>query len=230
MAQWQIDPQEYLRRLNLKQEEFKQRLRLPDIDGISKIISLRDLKVVQSLIPIDSELVLYLLRQIKTLDGQMPFRNIRIQMVRVDPRHLKVGQRFEYRENYQKLLERVPDIFRRFMVTAGGLGDLGAYFVFGFNGDDLYSMACYLPPIVEKQTGDLVIMDGIHRNYIAKQAGLAVNAIFVEGVGLPFPCGIRDWSEVTVIPLADKPKDLKDRYFDLNKGLFRDLKYLGVDG
>lgn len=230
MAQWQIEPQEYLKRLNLKQEEFKQRLRLPDIEGITKIIPLRDLKVIQSLIPIDSELVLYLLRQIKTLDSQMPFKNIRIQMFNADPRQLKVGQRFVYRENYLKLLEGLPNTFNQFMVASGGLGNLGAYFVFGLNGDGRYSMACYLPPVVEKHGGDLVIMDGIHRNYIGKQASPTVNTILVEDIDLPFPCGIKNWSDVTVIPLADKPKDLKDRYFDLNKGLFRDLKYLGVDG
>ena len=175
-------------------------------------------------------MLLYLLRRIRTLGGQTLFENIRIQMVRVDPRHLKVGQKFVYRENYQKLLEEVPDVFKRFMVTAGGLGDLGAYFTFGFNGDDCYSMACYLPPLVEKQGSDLVIMDGIHRNYIAKQSGLAINVILVEDVALPFPCEIRCWSDVRVIPLAEKPKLLCERYFDLNKNLFRDLKYLGIDG
>jgi hypothetical protein len=230
MPAWQIDPQEYLKRLKLGREDFKKRLKLPDIDSVAKIIPLRDLKVITSLIPIDTELVLYLLRQIRTLDCQMPFRDIDIQMVRIDPRHLKIGQKFVYRENYQKILESVPEVFRQFMVTAGGLGDLGAYFAFGLNGDDRYAMACYLPPVVEKQDRELVIMDGIHRNYIAKQAGLAINVILVEGVSLPFPCGMRDWREITVLPLADKPKDLNDRYFDLNKGLFRDLKYLGVDG
>ena len=230
MAQWQIDPHEYLKSLNLKQEEFKRRLKLPKIDEITKIIPLRDLKMIQSLIPIELELVLYLLRKIRTLDGQMPFGGINIQMVRIDPRHLKIGQKFVYRENYQRLLEEVPDIFRQFMVTAGGLGDLGAYFVFGLNGDDHYSMACYLPPVTEKHGSDLVIMDGIHRNYIAKQSGLAINVILVENVVLPFPCGVRCWLDVRVIPLAEKPKALEERYFDLNKGLFRDLKYLGIDG
>ena len=230
MPAWQIDAQEYLKRLNLRPEEFRKRLKLPDIEGMTKIIPLRDLVSIHSLIPVSSDMVLYLLRQIRTLDSRMPFGNIKTQMVRMDPRQLKIGQKFVYRENYQKILEGVPDIFRQFMVTAGGLGDLGAYFVFGLNGDDRYAMACYLPPIVEKQGTELVIMDGIHRNYIAKQAGLAVNAILVEGVELPFPCGIHDWSDITVIPLAEKPKELAERYFDLNKGLFRDLKYLGIDG
>ncbi len=230
MPAWQIDPQEYLKRLNLGRDDFEHRLKLPDIDSIAKIIPLRDLKVINSLIPISSEMVLYFLRQVRTLEGQMPFRNIGIQMIRIDPRHLKIGQKFVYRENYQKILESVPEVFRGFMISAGGLGDLGAYFAFGLNGDDRYSMACYLPPIVEKQGNDLVIMDGIHRNYIAKQAGLALNVILVEGVSLTFPCGMKDWSEVSIIPLADKPKNLNDRYFDLHKGLFRDLKYLGIDG
>lgn len=230
MPAWQIDPQEYLKRLNLGREDFRRRLKLPDIDSVSKIIPLRDLKVINSLIPISSEMVLYLLRQIRTLDGQMPFQNIGIQMTRMDPRHLKIGQKFVYRENYQKILESVPEVFRQFMVTAGGLGDLGAYFAFGLNGDEKYSMACYLPPVVEKQGSDLVIMDGIHRNYIAKQAGLALNVILVDGVDLPFPCGMRGWSDIVVLPLADKPKDLNERYFNLNKSLFRDLKYLGIDG
>ncbi len=230
MAQWQIEPGEYLQRLKLGQDEFRERLHLPDLASITKIIPLRDLKVVQSMIPIDAELVLYLLRQVKTKNGQTPFRHIRIQMFRPDPRQLKVGQKFVYRENYQKILEGMPNVFRKFMVTAGGLGDLGAYFVFGLNGDDKYSMACYLPPVVEKHDSDLVIMDGIHRNYIAMQAGPSANGILIEGVELPFPCGVRDWSEVSVIPLADKPKNLNERYFDLNEGLFRDLKYLGIDG
>ena len=230
MPAWQIDPQEYLKRLNLDRDDFSRRLKLPDVDNIARIIPLRDLKVIKSLIPISSDMVLYLLRQIKTLEGQMPFTNIKIQLVRIDPRHLKIGQKFVYRENYQNILESVPGIFQQFMVTAGGLGDLGAYFAFGLNGDDRYSMACYLPPIVEKQNNHLVIMDGIHRDYIAKQAGLALNVILVEGVSLPFPCGMRDWSDITIISSADKPKDLKDRYFDLKKELFRDLKHLGIDG
>ncbi len=73
-------------------------------------------------------------------------------------------------------------------------------------------------------------MDGIHRNYIAKQAGLAINAILVNSVSLPFPCDPRNWSEIQVISLADKPKDINERYFELQKELFRDLKYLGIDG
>jgi len=47
---------------------------------------------------------------------------------------------------------------------------------------------------------------------------------------LPFPCSPKNWKEIEIISLNDKPKNLEDRYFDLQKGLFRDLKYLGIDG
>ena len=92
-------------------------------------------------------------------------------------------------------------------------------------------MACYIPPIIEVHGSRSLIMDGIHRNYIARQSGLStINALLVENIEVPFPCSVNNWKEVQVIPLADKPKNLEDRYFDLQKGLFRDLKYLGIDG
>ena len=58
MPAWQINPREYLRRLNLQKEEFKQRLKLPDIENVTKIIPLKDLKVIHSLIPVDLNLIL----------------------------------------------------------------------------------------------------------------------------------------------------------------------------
>ena len=73
-------------------------------------------------------------------------------------------------------------------------------------------------------------MDGIHRDYITKQLGCTINAILIKNVAIPFPCGIKSWEEIKVIGLAEKPKDINERYFNLQKELFRDLKYLGIDG
>lgn len=230
MPEWQIELNEYLKRLNLEIEELEGQLNLPNIKKITKVLPLRNIKTIRSLIPISSDLLLYLLRRIKTLDNRKPFEKVKMRMIKLDPHHLKIGQKFVYRENYQKLLEEVPDIFSRFLVTTGGLSDLGAYFVFGVNGDNTYSLACYIPPIVERHGSDLVIMDGIHRNFIAKQIGVSLNAILVENVSLPFPCAAKEWSEIRVISLEEKPKDINERYFSLKKGLFRDLKYLGIDG
>lgn len=229
--EWQISPAEYFERIELDMAEFERRLRLPNVHSVKTIIPLRDVREVTSPpIPISAELLLWLLRRVKTLDGRMPFADATIQMIKIDPRHLKIGQKFAYRENYLKLLEEIPDIFHRFLAVNGGLSDLGAYFVFGLNEAGESSLACYIPPLLEKHGSDLAIMDGIHRNYIMKQAGSTLNAILIERVGLPFPCGLKTWSEIRVISLAEKSKDINERYFELDQGLFRDLKYLGIDG
>lgn len=228
--EWQIETEEYLKRVNLRPEMFEKQLKLPNLNAITKILPLRNIKEIRSLIPITQDMLLYLLRQMKTLDNRPVFPDAAIQMVKIDPHHLKIGQKFVYRENYQKILEEVPDIFNHFLISAGGLGDLGAYFIFGFDENNSYSMACYTPPFIERHGSNLIIMDGIHRDYIAKQSGLTLNAILIDNVALPFPCAAKDWSEIKVISLDDKPKNIEERFFDLKKGLFRDLKYLGIDG
>ena len=165
------------------------------------------------------------------MNGRRLFHKNPISVVSLDPRQLKIGQKFIYRETYQKLLEEVPDIFKHFHIGNGNsLGSLGPYFAFGDTAQGEYAMACYIPPIVEKHGSDFVIMDGIHRNFIARQAGTTVNSIVVSNVRIPFPCKIHGWEDAKVIPLAEKPPKLEERYFDLNSELFRNLKYLGIDG
>lgn len=132
------------------------------------------------------------------MDGREPFLNSTIQHVKFDPRHLKIGQKFVYRENYLDILEEVPYIFDEFFGTTGGFSNLGAHFIFGFDETKELSLSCYIPPLIEKHGSNLVIMDGIHRDYIAKQAGTTLNAILIDKVGVPFPCSARDWSEIKV--------------------------------
>lgn len=231
MPAWQIAPHDFLTRIALSLSEFEQQLHLPDVHAVRRIVPLRDITDVTSPpIPISTELLLHLVQRIQTVDGRFPYAAARITMVKMDPRHLKVGQKYVYRENYQKMMENIPNIFHRFLAVNGGLGDLGAYFIFGVNGSNEYALACYLPPFVEMQGTDFVITDGIHRNFILKQAGAALNTILIENVSLPFPCSVHPWSDTRILPLAEKPKDIHDRYFDLDHLLFRDLKYLGIDG
>ncbi len=188
MSKWQIDSTEYLARLGLNRVDFEKQLKLPQTDKIKNIIPLKEIKEVQSIIPINSDLLLFLIRKIKTLDGQLPFQNSTIRQVVVNSNQLKIGQKYVYRENYQQLLESISGIFRNFLGEWGGLGNLGAYFVFGLNGDGGYSMACYIPPIIEVHNSRPMIMDGIHRNYIGRQTGLSINALIVKNVRVPFPC------------------------------------------
>ncbi len=231
MALWTISPQEFVERLNFGSlQDFTKELHLPHIESVTQIIPLRDIKRAESMVHLSIDMVGHLIRRVKTLDGQLPFQNSLVKLTSIDSRHLLIGQRFIYREKYQAMLEEMPNVFSPFAISAGGFGNLGAYFVFGPNGNDAPSMACYLPTIIEKHGASMVIMDGIHRNYITKQMGHVLNAIVIEDVSVPFACGLRPWSEAQVIPLAQKPDRLEDRYFDLQKHLFRDLKYLGIDG
>ncbi len=231
MPKWSITQQEFLDRLHIDQKAFINFLHLPKINKARLIVPLRDMRTVESLIPISAKMLHYILHSIRTMNGRRPFYQNKINVISLDPRQLKIGQKFIYRETYQKLLEEVPDMFKHFRVGNGNnLGSLGPYFAFGYTAQEEYAMACYIPPIVEKHGSDLVIMDGIHRNYIAHQAGNTVNAIVISDVKIPFPCKIHDWKDAKVIPLAEKPSKLEERYFGLNSKLFRNLKYFGIDG
>ena len=227
--EWEIEKPEFLKRLGASEADFIRELHVPGFRTVRRVAPLRFLRSSEPVTPLTHEMLFVLVSKMRTLDGQHPFREARLQICRIDPNHVKIGQRFAYRENYQMLLEEVPGLFGAFAI-ASGLNDLGAYFAFGTDEDDLPALACYLPPLVEQHGGDLVIMDGIHRNFLTKQLGATINTILITGVAVPFPCGIRPWAELRVIGLCDKPKDIRERYFDLDQRLFRDLKHLGIDG
>ena len=227
--EWEIEKSEFLRRLGCGEADFQKLLYLPDIRVVKRVVPLRHLKAVDSILPITRDMLFGLVSRIATVSGEKPFLDSQLQLCKMDPNHLKIGQRFVYRENYQSLLEELPDLFGKFVVGTG-LNDLGAYFVFGEDLDGLPALACYIPPLIEQHGPELIIMDGIHRAFIVKQTGAAINAIIIRNVSVPFPCGMHPWSDIRVIGLADKPKDINERYFELKKELFRDLKYLGIDG
>ncbi len=228
-AEWIIEAGQYFERLELTPEKLQTQLSLPEVSRVQAIIPLRDMRRVTSMIPIKRELLAYLLRRIKTLDGQMPYQNASFHSTKVYPGHLSIGQKFAYKETCEDLLGNMLDIFNDFAIS-GGISDLGAYFIFGFGDNGAYLMSCYLPPIIEVHNNIWVVMDGIHRNFLTKQVGSTINTILVREVSVEFPCSPRDWQELRLIPLAEKPKDIQERYFDLEQRLFRDLKYLGIDG
>jgi hypothetical protein len=230
MPEWEISFEEYLERIQFSPERFKEQLRLPKINSIRKIMPLRNMVEISSIVPLRKDFLEKIIRGINTADKILkPFEFSKIKLVKADPNQLKIGQKFVYRENYQNLLEEMPRIFDKFLLSAG-FCDLGALMIFGFDARQSYCLAYYIPPIIEKHEKEMVIMDGIHRNFINKQMGHTLNAILIEDVTVPFPCSLHAWDEIQIMSLKDKPKDINKRYFDLNAKLFRDLKYLGIDG
>lgn len=232
---WQINFEDYLKRLNCSSRKWKQELLLPHTEKVKKIVPLRTLAKIESIMPISKRLLLHTIRQIQTFDGEYPFKNADIKMLRIDPEQLLVGQKYIYRENYSHILENLSrTVFSNFCVT-DTLSNLGAYFVFGYDTsnnsqDEELCLALYIPPLIEKHNLHLVIMDGIHRNYLIKQVGTTINSILIENVEVAFPCSVESWQKTKVISLKEKPLNLEDRYFKMNKNLFRDLKHLGIDG
>jgi|SRR3989338_4558157 len=229
IPEWEIEKGEFLSRLGLEDKDFVKHLRLPDLGPVKHIVPLRFMAQVEQITPISKELTKFLLSRMKTMNGHRPFLNSKISLTQYFPKNLKVGQKYAYAENLTSVLSGLPAFFDNFMIPSG-VSELGCWFLFGKDIDGISAMACYMPPIVERHGKKLVIMDGIHRNYIAKQFGVSINVILVEDISIPFPCGMREWDELQVISLNDKPKDINERYFDLTKELFRDLKYLGIDG
>lgn len=232
--EWQMDFEEYLDHLKLTERRLRDRFQLPVVGGVKKVLPLKDLREVRSILPLSHEFLREMLIKVKTQDNQLPFAEATFCIRHVDPRELKLGQRFVYRENYVALLEELPQLFVNTFAVASSITAMGAFSVFGRGPDSEPAMAFYLPPIVEKhrlESGEeLVIMDGMHRNFLTRQFGATIAAIVAKNVTIPFPCACKEWSAVTAISLADKPADINERYFGLRKNLFRDLKYLGIDG
>jgi hypothetical protein len=228
--EWEIPFEEYLKRLDIGEDRFRARLDLPVVGRIKKVLPLKDMKVVSSLVPLTQELLFRILKGVKTNDGQRPFRNTEFEMMKFDPLQLRIGQKFAYRENYINLLEGLSDVFAKDYAINPGITRIGAYVVFGKDGNGENALAYYIPPIVEFHNNEPVIMDGIHRNYITLKVGGTIYAIVARTISVPFPCSGRSWKEIKVISLTEKPKDMKERYFDLRQELFRDLKHLGIDG
>lgn len=230
MPKWDIDFGAYAETLGVGRMGFEAQLRLPRVTDIKRVVRLRDIKKITSLVPMSRGFLENLLRRVKTGNGRFPFEESHFRLIGLRPTELRIGQRFVYREKYQQLMEGVADIFRDFMVTAGGIADLGPFTIVGLDEDNDCCLAYYLPPLIEKHGDALATMDGIHRSFIAKQTGKTHTAIMIERVNVPFPCGMRSWDEGRVISLADRPADMRDRYFGMQQELFRDLKSVGIDG
>lgn len=233
MTLWKIPLRELERRLDVCSGQLALSYRAPLDDFVHHVVSLRDIRKVFSVTPLKLELVWEMLKRVRTAEGEQPFKSCSmndITLVSMDPRLLKVGQKFVYREKYTSLLEHVPDLFKGHCLAKGGIHTLGAYAVVGEDSEKAISLAFYFPPLVERHGFDFILMDGIHRNFICHQHGTTTSAFLINKVSTPFPCEAKHWSATQVIPLSERPKNIEDRFFNLAPKYMRDLKFLGIDG
>ncbi len=125
------------------------------------------------------------------------------------------------------LMESFRSVFEAHIVPSG-FSRLTPFLVLGRVSSGQVALANYIPPILELHGGKLSILDGIHRDFIAKNAGSTIQAVQIEHVGVELPFHGQPWDQIRVTD--EKPPDIRDRYFDLKPALFRDLKALGIDG
>ncbi|MFB6212500.1 MAG: hypothetical protein ABEI53_01625 [Candidatus Magasanikbacteria bacterium] len=197
-------------------------------EGVEKVVSLRGMKKVFAIQAMPHPYLRRLLDNV-TLKGDsevFPYKSCEFDSVKVDPNSVRVGQTFVQRSKYQGFIEDFPDLLDGFCANSG-IANRNASILLGENESGTLVVAHYLPPIIEKHNGWHCLLDGIHRNFLSKNIGMTIESIVIKGVDTPFPCDLGEWSEVEVV--EDKPSK-PDRFFNLKKNLFRDLKKIGIDG
>lgn len=215
--------QEFLERSGVSLENYGF-----EILKIKHVISLRDMSEIQVIFPMERRYLEKILFKIRTIGGdEKVYQNCEIKLVRLDPYSLKVGQTFVQRNKYVSILENFKNIFEKFTVSRG-IAKLTSMIVIGRDRERNTALAHYLPPIIEMHNTDLILMDGIHRNFIGLSLGTTLESIVIEKVKIPFPCSVKTWDQIQVV--EKKPESIEERFFDLKKGLFRDLKNIGIDG
>ena len=214
----------------LRKTQFSvQDLCFPSFDNIKYVIGLREMREIISVNAMSKKYLSSLLSKIGTAGSfdEKVYENATINFLRIDPHALRLGQKFVYRKNYMSILENFSNIFDAFHVSQG-ISKLTALIVLGKDNNKNSVMAHYIPPIVEIHNGHLLLMDGVHRNFIVKNSGTTIESIVISNVNVPFPCTTHKWPQIKIA--TEKPEDINDRYFDLRQELFRDLKSIGIDG
>lgn len=199
-------------------------------DGYDLIVSMRDLSSVTDVQAMPRPYLMRLLRSVTLAGGPglRPYDGSEIETLRVDAEGLRLGQTFIEGRKCLALLARfsAADELEGFCITRG-IAKRTAYIVFGRTADGRPALAHYLPPILEEHAGRLILMDGVHRCFLARAIGTTIETIIVRSPAADFPADVRGWGATRIVD-EKPPKD--ERFFGLRPGLFRDLKSVGIDG
>lgn len=195
------------------------------------IVSLRDIlpETITAILAMPMDYLEALLRNV-TLSGDendRPYAECEIRPIRIDPKGLAIGQTFVQRSKYQDLVENFSKIMGTRFCMPGGIAKLTAKIVYGQTATVEGAIAHYVPPIIERSSSGLFLLDGIHRNFLVMGVGTTIESIQIEDVSTPLPCATRRWHDISVV--TEKPPR-EQRFYDLQPHLFRNLKWTGIDG
>lgn len=196
--------------------------------GAASIVSMRAVARIVTVQAMPLPYLEQLIRSVPLVGDRTarPYARCRIDRYRHDPRMSKIGQTFVERRKINALHESFNDAFEGHDVPSG-IAKKGAYIVRGVAADGANVVAHYLPPIVEQIGNKHAVLDGIHRFSYVRGAGTTIEIIKISDPAAPFPCDLQTWKRIQVVD-AKPPKD--QRFFNLRPDLFRDLKYVGIDG
>lgn len=213
-------------------EEFNDRIELDvrsriETYDIVAVVSFREITKPLAIQVMRTDYLRRLLSRV-TLEGDPSckvYAGCEIARIRIDPGQLMVGQTFVQRSKYQAILENVPKTFADFQINHGA--KCTSLIIFGVTQKGFLGMAHYVPPIIERHNNHLVLLDGVHRNFLTGGIGTTIESIIISGVKTPFPCDPMPWEFIT--PVDEKPPREK-RFANFKPHFFRDLKYVGIDG
>lgn len=217
-----IDLSEFGRRTGLDMRE------LAHMSRADRIVSPRQIAVAHWMLNMRLDYLKKLIASIPLLGDpeRKPYVIGRIDRYRIDPRMSKVGQTFIERGKISAIHEMFNAMFDEHDVPYG-ISKKGASWIFGQTAEGDRAIAQYLPPIVEQIGNRHAVLDGIHRFSFVRGAGTTIEIIKISDPTEPFPCDLQKWSEIKPVDVKP-PKD--QRFFNLKPELFRDLKYVGIDG
>jgi len=196
--------------------------------GADRVVSLRNIAKIVDIRLMNDEYLKRLLLGV-TLVGDpsnRPYAGCDVKRLRADPMMLAVGQTFVEERKLLNLQSVFHDIFEG-SGTTGGFAKKGAMIILGEAKDGGLAVAHYLPPLIEWHGDRHGLLDGMHRSYSAMRIGTTVEIIKVCFPKSPFPCDFGHWKNVRLVG-AKPPKE--ERFYGLKPELFRDLKYVGIDG
>lgn len=199
----------------------------PLFGDVSAVVSLRDMKTVQQVLVMPRPFLKRLLSAVVLMGDRKvhPYAGCKFSRVRMDPRMLLVGQTFI--EN-RKILElgKFESKFEGHDVPFG-ISKKGSYVVFGRTTEGIPAIALYIPPIVEWTGGYHHLLDGVHRCFHTKTSGTTIEVLKIHHVHTPLPYEAAKWRDVREV---DEKPPKHERFHQLQPDLFRDLKYVGIDG
>ncbi len=215
--------------------EFEERtgLHCSDLDSagssVKKVVSLRGVAEISSVSLMKTVYLIKLIRSVRLVGDsrKRPYADSEITVVSMDPRQLRIGQTFAQRKKYQVFMEEFPNLFQAFCGGLSGLSRFQPMVILGRDVEGESVLAHYLPPVVEAVNGHSHLLDGIHRNFVILQAGASIESVLIRNPSSPFPAELHSWDKLRIV---DQKPPLEERYFKLREELFRDLKFVGVDG